>query len=146
VEGVVTKVLPFIVAAVLSGPAYAQTPGRLDPSAISRAVAAAASSPSPSGGAHVSRGRAALTGAIIGGGIGVVSGWWLWKVTRDCGGCGPGPRDALISTGLLGAGIGAWIGVAAAPDRRPGIPLGRHVAAAPAVSRSRTGGAVTIAF
>jgi hypothetical protein len=50
--------------------------------------------------------------------------------------------------GAVGAGIGALIGagIGSSPNRRPVIPISRHVVVDPAVSPSRVSGALKISF
>jgi hypothetical protein len=134
--------MALVLMTLISYPVRAQTGSRFDEPATRRAVAQAAKA------APMSRGDRVIVGAAIGGAIGAMSGWWLYQYLIDCGTCGPGATNAVVSTAVLGAGIGALIGSAGghSPQRATGIPIGRRLTAVPAVSPARVGGAVTIAF
>ena len=95
----------------------------------------------------MSRTHRLIRNTIVGAAAGVVTGGLLWAATRDCGRCG-GPGHAMLTTGLFGATAGAWVGVVDGwgAGRHPDIRLNRHVAAAPAVSLTRVGGALKISF
>jgi hypothetical protein len=138
----VQKCLIFILIMLLSSSASAQTLPRFDEAATKRAVSAAAAK------TRMSRGDRIMAGIIIGAGAGMLAGYLYWQAVHDCDICEPGPAGSLATFGLLGAGIGASIGAMgrSSPDRRRDIPLGRHVTAAPAVSPSRLGATVTVAF
>src|SRR5262245_47450450 len=128
------KCLAFILAVTISSPAWAQDPGRFDPAATRGAVAAVAAA-APGNPAPVTPTQRVITGTLIGGTTGVVTGWLLWNMFKDCGGADcAGRANAMVTMGVIGGGIGALIGArvgvgpshpAAAPH---GIPLGQHVA------------------
>jgi hypothetical protein len=142
-EGSVRTLIVFLVVASLSRSALAQALPRLDPSATRRAVAAAAVSPH-----QTSRTDRLIRDTLIGAGAGALTGWVLWAAARDCGTCGPGPAHAVVSTGSLGAAVGAWIGVVQGwgAGRHPDTRTGLHLTADATLSPSRVGGAVKIAF
>jgi hypothetical protein len=138
--------LALFLTACLSSPAFAQTGSHFDPSVTRHAVSAVAAAPV----SQPQQFRAAplIKGVAIGATAGALYGLWGWWVTKDCGECGPSPAGAVTGGAFMGGLIGALIGgaIGAHPQRRPGIPLGPHVSAAPAVSHARQGGIVTIAF
>src|SRR5215831_16908370 len=132
--------LALLVTVGLSTSAFAQQP-QFDPASTRQAVAAAAATaPQPS----LVRSRPFIAGVVIGATAGAVTGLVM---TAGCEYCSTSKAmlGGAWGGGLIGAAIGGAIG--SHPQRRPGIPLGGHVTATPAVSpsRSRTTGAVTIA-
>ena len=130
----------LIVIVLLASPAHAQTlRSRFDAAATRQAAPAAGPRP-------MSPRDRVLAGAVIGGTLGALSGWWLWRVFNECT-CDNGRTNAIVSTGVVGAGIGMLIGASiGAPQRRPGIPIGRRVSVNPVVSPARVTGAVTVTF
>jgi hypothetical protein len=140
-EAMMKTFLALLVTVGLSTPTFAQQ-AHFDPASTRRAAAAAAGTP-PQPTLH--RTTPFIAGVTIGASAGAVAGLLL---TAGCESCST-PKAMLGGAwagGLLGALVGGVIG--AYPQRRPGIPLGAHVTAAPAVSRSRsrTAGGVTIGF
>jgi hypothetical protein len=134
--------LLFLVMASLSSPALAQASLHFDRSATRQAVGAVAAGPH-----RISRTKRLVRDTLIGAGAGAVTGLLLWRLSLDCGTCGPGPAHAVVSTGLLGAVAGAWVGVVEGwgAGRHPDIRTGRP-AVHSAVAPSRPNGAVEIRF
>jgi hypothetical protein len=133
--------LALLAMACLSTSSSAQE-AHFDPASTRHAVAAAAASPPQR---TLVRRTPFIAGVVIGATGGAVTGWLL---TAGCEYCSA-PKAMLGGAwagGLIGALIGGAIG--SFPQRRPGIPLGHHVTAAPAASasRSRAAGALTVAF
>lgn len=135
--------LLFLLMASLSIPALAQAPPRLDPTMTRPAVRAPTTS-------HPSRGARLIRDTLIGGAAGAATGFLLWAAARDCqnGTCGAGPQHAIVTTGLFGASVGAWIGVVQGwgAGHHPDIRMGPHVAFAHSISRSHVEGVVRVGF
>jgi hypothetical protein len=102
--------LVFLMVASLSGSALAQSPPPLlhRPSRVHRLV----------------------RDTLIGAAAGAATGWLLWAATKDCknGICTPPPQHAIVSTALLGAAAGTWVGVVQGWGvGHPDVRTGRHL-------------------
>lgn len=132
--------LALLVTVSLSTSTFAQE-AHFDSASTRHAVAAAAGSP-PQKASF--RSKPFIAGVAIGASAGALT---ICALTADGGRCN---ANATLWGAWWGGLFGALIGgvIAAHPQRRPGIPLGAHVTAAPSMSRSRsrTVGALTIAF